>query len=62
MLFIIRHDVKLHNFVSVYDKLMPVVVYIDGGDDLDAETEKLVQPSASLAKNQSVVFVKVNYR
>ena len=41
---------------------MPVVVYIDGGDDLNAETEKLVQPSASLAKNQSVVFVKVNYR
>ena len=41
---------------------MPVVVYIDGGDDLDADAEKLVQPSAALAKNHSVVFVKVNYR
>ena len=41
---------------------MPVVVYVDGGDDLDSEAEEKLQPSAALAKSQSVVFVKVNYR
>ena len=41
---------------------MPVVVYVDGGDDLDSEAEEKLQPSAALAKSLSVVFVKVNYR
>ena len=45
----------------VYSNLRPVVVYIDG-DDLSQEEEEKLQPSASLAQNQSMVFVSVNYR
>eukprot|EP00093_Oithona_nana_P003152 03152.XXX_10690_3064_1 [CDS] Oithona nana genome sequencing. len=45
----------------VYADLKPVVVYIDG-DDLSQDEEEALQPSASLAYNQSMVFVKVNYR
>jgi carboxylesterase type B len=45
----------------VYDDLKPVVVYIDG-DDLSQDEELELQPSASLAKNHSTVFVSVNYR
>ena len=46
----------------VYNQLMPVVVYVDGGDDLDSASEAKIQPSSALAKNHSVVFVSVNYR
>ena len=45
----------------VYYDLKPVVVYIDG-DDLSQEAEEALQPSASLAQKQNMVFVKVNYR
>ena len=45
----------------VYADLKPVVVYIDG-DDLSQDEEEALQPSASLAYNQSMVYVKVNYR
>ena len=45
----------------VYYDLKPVIVYIDG-DDLSQEEEDKLQPSAALAFNQSMVFVKVNYR
>merc|ERR1712223_1494873 len=45
----------------VYTDLKPVVVYIDG-DDLSQDEEEALQPSASLAYNQSMVYVKVNYR
>lgn len=53
--------VDIYTSSVVYTDLQPVVVYVDG-DDLTEEEGQELQPSASLAKNHSVVFVKINYR
>ena len=45
----------------VYNDLKPVVVYVNG-DDLSPAEELQLQPSASLANEQQLVFVSINYR
>lgn len=45
----------------VYSDLKPVVVYVDG-DDLSQEESENLQPSAALASKTGTVFVSVNYR
>jgi len=46
----------------IYSDLKPVVVYVDGDDDLSPDEAEALQPSAKLAQSQNTVFVSVNYR